>query len=124
MPHKLKEITQLEGTKVERIKMPRINRAAQFAPFNALRGLSHALKMKEYEQEKRVKGDLAEEQIIKISACILSLSKNDIVFLKYFKDGYEKTITGKAKLFVEDQYLVIENETVKFDNIIDIDKLS
>lgn len=103
--------------------MPRINRAAQFAPFNALRGLRHALKMKEYEQEKKVKGDLPEEQIQKISTCILSLSKNDVVRIRYFCDGYEKTLTGKPKLFVEEQHLLIENEKINFDNIVDIDKI-
>ena len=123
MQRKLKETTQSEDTRVERIKMPRINRAAQFAPFNALRGLNYALKMKEYEQEKKVKGDLTEEQIMKISACILSLSKNDVVSLKYFFDGYEKNIIGKPKLFIQEQYLTIENEIINFDNIIDIDKM-
>ncbi len=104
--------------------MPRINRAAQFAPFNALRGLGYALKMKEYEQEKKVKGDLDEEQIQKISACILSLSKNDKINLKYFSDGYEKVLVGKPTLFIEEQYLIIENTRVNFDNILDIDKIS
>lgn len=104
--------------------MPRINRAAQFAPFNALRGLGYALRMKEYEQEKKAKHDLSDDQIQKISSCILSLSKNDTVNLKYFCDGYEKVLTGKAKLFIEEQYLVVDNEKVIFDNIVDIDKIS
>ena len=48
--------------------MPREDRAKQFAPFNPLRGLSKTLRLKEYEHDKILKGDLSEEQIESISS--------------------------------------------------------
>ena len=40
---------------MERAKMPRIKRAAQFAPFDALKGLHDALKRKEQEHINKQK---------------------------------------------------------------------
>lgn len=102
--------------------MPRINRAAQFAPFNALKGLNDALRMKEYEHEKILKGDLSQEQVEKISETLLLLKNNDIVFLTYFSDGYYKTIEGKCKIKIEEQLIIFDNLTINFDDIYDISK--
>ena len=44
------------------MKMPRENRAAQFAPFDALKGLSEAIKLKEYEHDRVALKELSEEQ--------------------------------------------------------------
>jgi len=41
---------------MERTKMPRIKRAAQFAPFDALKGLHDALERKRQEHIARQKG--------------------------------------------------------------------
>lgn len=39
----------------ERNKMPQIERAKQFAPFDALKGLQEALRKKEKEHEQKMK---------------------------------------------------------------------
>lgn len=41
---------------MERVKMPRIKRAAQFAPFDALKGLHDALERKRQEHIAKQKG--------------------------------------------------------------------
>ena len=41
---------------MERPKMPRVKRAAQFAPFEALRGLNEALERKRREHIAKQKG--------------------------------------------------------------------
>ena len=51
---------------MDRYKMPRAQRAKQFAPFDALKGLKDAIKLKEYEHEKKLKGELSEEKIVEI----------------------------------------------------------
>ena len=43
--------------------MPRGDRARQFAPFDALKGLQQALRLKEYEHDRIEKGDITEEKI-------------------------------------------------------------
>lgn len=48
---------------MERTKMPRIKRAVQFAPFDALKGLHEALKRKELENlERQKRQTIAEPQ--------------------------------------------------------------
>ena len=53
--------------------MPRVDRAKQFAPFDALKGLQDALRVKEYEHERVQRGEVQEEQASKISKILLRL---------------------------------------------------
>ena len=50
--------------------MPRGERAKQFAPFDALKGLQQALRLKEYEHERVEKGDLSEEDVLRLSTIL------------------------------------------------------
>lgn len=100
--------------------MPRKNRAKQFAPFDALKGLHEALKLKEYEHDRSIKGDLPQEQIEAISRVILSLKKDDYVDVQYFYDGYNKTISGKARIDFFGQTLRIGNTIIPFTDILEI----
>ena len=102
--------------------MSRKDRAKQFAPFDALKGLHEALKLKEYEHDRIAKGDVSQEQIELISRTLLDLEKNDVVEVKYFLDGYNKIITGKARVVILSQELKINNIKVSFDDIIELNK--
>lgn len=102
--------------------MPRINRAAQFAPFNALKGLNEALRMKEYEHEKIKAGDLSQEKIEEISKTLSSITKGDEIIVKYFRDGYYSNETGKCVVKFEEETIIVNNKTIKFDEIQDIFK--
>ena len=55
--------------------MSRKDRAKQFAPFDALKGLQKALRLKEFEHEIVEKGDVSEENSNKISTIFLNLKK-------------------------------------------------
>ena len=48
--------------------MPRGDRARQFAPFDALKGLQQALRLKEYEHDKTMKGDISEKTLKNLSS--------------------------------------------------------
>ena len=100
--------------------MPRSQRAKQFAPFDALKGLHDALKLKEYENERVVKGDLSEEKILEISNTLLNLEKNNCYFVKYFFDGYNKEIIGKIKLDLENNAIKVDNIKINLDDVLDI----
>ena len=60
-------------------KMKRSDRARQFLPFDSLKGLQQALRVKEYENERTLKGDLSEDTIKKISDNLLLIEKNTFV---------------------------------------------
>lgn len=100
--------------------MPRSERAKQFMPFDTLKGLKNALRMKEYEHERVSKVELSEEKATEISKKLLNLNKNDIVTVKYYNDGHYKEITGKAKVLIEQHCIEINYNKIDFDDIFDI----
>ena len=105
---------------MERTKMPRSKRAAQFAPFDALKGLHDALKLKEYQHLRVEKGEISQEDGDKISRTILSLEKDDVVEVEFysFHDQHYHTVTGKVKVDVAFRTLSIQS-TPKIDIEID-----
>ena len=105
---------------MDRYKMPRSSRAKQFAPFDALKGLSESLRIKEYEHDKILKGDLSEEKVLELSNILLNLNKNNIYNVTYFCDGYNKNEMGNIKLDTENNGIIIANTKIKLDDVWDI----
>jgi len=109
---------------MERAKMPREQRAKQFAPFDALKGLQEAIRLKEYEQERIQKGDISEERAEEISNLLIRLNKNDLCEITYFEDGHNKKIEGMTQLIIEEQCIKVETLKkplkIKLDDIVDI----
>ena len=95
-------------------------RAKQFAPFDALKGLQNALRMKEYEHDRSQKSDLSEEKILQISKTLQEIQKNDLVSVKYFFDGYIKELLGKAKVDIPFQMIEIGGQKIKFEDLLDV----
>lgn len=96
------------------------DRARQFLPFEALKGLEEALRLKEYEHERVLKNDISEDIINKISNTLFEYSKNNIYEVKYYNDGiylYEK---GKMKLNAISRFIIINDIKISFDDIMDI----
>lgn len=103
--------------------MARKDRAKQFAPFDALKGLQDALRLKEYQHERTIKGDIPEEKIEAISKTLLDLEKDEMVEVQYFYDGYYKTLIGKARVDIIEQKLKVNNQIIPFDDITELSKL-
>ena len=105
-----------------RSKMPRGDRAKQFASFDALKGLQDSLRMKEWEHERIVKGDVSDEQAKKISDVLLDLKRGDKVNIHFFDKGFICSSTGVAKLLIHDGVIVVDDYKIPINNIMDIDK--
>ena len=103
--------------------MPRGDRARQFAPFDALKGLQQALRLKEYEHDRIEKGYITEEKIEEISKTLNDLGKGDSVEVTFFCDGYYKTLKGKSKVDVYEQKLTVDGRVISFDDITDLIKI-
>lgn len=101
----------------ERVKMSRADRAKQFAPFDALKGLQEAIKIKEYEHERIVRGEMGEDEIKEISAVLASIEKGDKVKIEFFRDGHILSLSGMAKLDVENQKINVGEFLIDFDEI-------
>ena len=106
-----------------RSKMPRVDRAKQFAPFDALKGLQDALRVKEFEHERVQRGEVQEEQASKISKILLNIEKNDKVLVKYFKDGHYVTVEGNCNMMLEKDMIQVAKEYILINDIFDIDIL-
>lgn len=101
--------------------MPNSERAKQFAPFDALKGLQKALRLKEYEHDRGTKGDLDDETILKISEVLKTIKKNNQIYIKYFENGYYKDGNSTVKnIDVNKKTLSIEDKKINFDDIFDL----
>lgn len=101
-------------------KMSPNDRARQFLPFDALKGLKEALLIKDYEHERLKRRDLSEEKMNEISNTLIALENNDNVKITYFNDGSYKELTGRAKLKVEENIIMIDKQKIDLDDLYDI----
>lgn len=100
--------------------MPREVRAKQFMPFDALKGLNEALRLKEYQYDREQKGDLGDEQILKISNNLKEITKDTLVSLDYFIDGYKKNYIGKIKVDIIEKTISFNSKKIDFMDILDL----
>lgn len=102
---------------MDRVKMSRLDRAKQFAPFDALKGLQEAIKIKEYEHDRIVRGEQSEDEIREISNVLGQIEKGDNVEIEFFRDGHNLTLEGVAKLDVFNQKIFVGAFEINFDEI-------
>lgn len=100
--------------------MPREVRAKQFMPFDALKGLNEALRLKEYQHDREQKGDLGDEQILKISNNLKEITKDTLVSLDYFIDGHKKNYIGKIKVDIIEKTISFNSKKIDFMDILDL----
>ena len=75
-----------------RMKMSAADRAKQFMPFSALKGLDEALRMKEkIIVEKK---ELSEDTVEQISAILSSIGRGNLVEVVFFDDGEYISVEG------------------------------
>ena len=105
----------------QRTKMPRSQRAKQFAQFDALVGLRQALKEKEKIRvaRKEISEDMAEE----IDRNLKSLESGKIVTVVWYNSLEENYIqlTGECKkIDAQKRFIQIEKTDIYFDDIYEI----
>lgn len=100
--------------------MPRAERAKQFMPFDALKGLQDALRLKEYKNERIEMGDLSEDEITEISNTLASLEKNDVVEVQVYIDGHLKSFRGVSKLEPELQKITVGETPLDLNSLTQI----
>ena len=101
----------------------RADRARQFLPFDALKGLNEALRSKEIEYEDRK--DLSEEEEEKISNVLLSLESGNNIRVKYYYKRQYILLKGIIKKIdpIKKQILFIDENIIQFNDIIEIEKI-
>ncbi len=102
------------------MKMSREERAKQFMPFDALKGLREAMKEKEKIIVPRV--ELSEYAKDILDQKLHQIAKNDIITVVYFEKGQYVKVTGMVSRFdISSRSLKIVNTKIAFDDIYDIE---
>lgn len=99
--------------------MDRVDRAKQFMPFDALRGLRDVLRERERIIVPRM--DLSEELKNELDWKLHQLQLNDIITMVYFQKGEYVKVTGMVSgMDTSSRMLRIVNTRIPFDDIADI----
>lgn len=77
--------------------MNREERAKQFMPFDALKGLNEELRRREKKMLREERRVLFEEEAEKLSSRLARLQVGDAVELVFYENGYYVTLCGKAE---------------------------
>lgn len=102
--------------------MPVGDRARQFAPFDALKGLQDALRVKEFEHDMKMLGEKSEKEIDEIATKLLSIQQDDYVKVRYFDGNNFGEVCGHIVIDFEDYLLKIDDQVIKFGQIEEICK--
>lgn len=103
----------------ERIKMPVSERAKQFSPFAAIRGLEEALAKKEKIPVPRP--EYSEEMSEKLNKRLCKLKKGKEASVKYYGNEEFLWAYGAVKeIDTVNRVLKIENIKIDFDDILNI----
>ena len=98
--------------------MNRAERAKQFVPFDALKGLQEELRIREERRTRIEKKALSEEQIERISSRLLKLRNGSKIAITFYSRGHYLSIEGYvSEVSSIYAYIKIGNEKVFFDDI-------
>lgn len=102
--------------------MSKANRAAQFAPFEALKGLQEALREKEEKHSRVEKIELTEEREEELSLKIRKAEKGADVKITFYSKGHYYNLKGIVAEKNENlKYITIESTKIYFDDIYEIE---
>lgn len=103
-----------------RTKMSIENRAKQFSPFAAIRGLQDALEKKERIIVEKI--ELSEERAEELDLKMHQLEKGEIATVVYFeKDNYLKKTGIIARIDKNSRIIQIVDTKIAFEDILDIE---
>lgn len=101
--------------------MNRANRAAQFQPFDALKGLQEELRMREERRNRVAKKEVSEERAEEISSELIKIQKGSNVEIVFYRNGRYYELTGYV--FAKNdtyKYLIIGEEKITYDDIYEL----
>ena len=121
MPHRKTGTYRLGDIKVgyeKRVRMSREERAKQFLPFSAVRGLEEALERKRQELFVEVPHVLCSDAEEEINDTLNNITKGDTVEIEFY-DGVKNTlITGSVEsVRNKTRDIVIDGKVIRFEVI-------
>ena len=105
----------------QRPKMSPQDRAKQFMPFDAVKGLREALMAKEAELLYVEKQELSEEAAASVNEVLASLRAGDHVSVTYFEDHSYRSLTGVIRRILPGgDSIELEEKTIPLSDIFSI----
>lgn len=104
------------GRSAKRPKMSVSERAKQFMPFSALKGLEAALREK--EKVLAVRAELSEERRDELDLRLREINVGDMITVIYFHEGeYIKKSGLVSRIDTEAKYIQVVNTKIRFSDI-------
>ena len=101
--------------------MMRENRAKQFIPFDAMKGLAEALKDREERHSRVAKHEVSEENQKRISEVLCKVEKGSKVFLSYYSGFHDRETEGiVSEINRPFRFFKVNEEKICFDDLYDI----
>ena len=101
--------------------MNRQDRAKQFMPFDALKGLQEELRKREERRSRVEKKVLSEEREEKLSSELLKVRKGARIRLIFYSNGHYLDLEGDVvEVNYTYHYIKMGNEKIFFDDIYEI----
>lgn len=98
-----------------------LNRAAQFLPFDALKGLSEELQNRIERRSRVDKIELSDESKDAISNVLCRVKKGAEIRVKYYKNGHYLIVEGMVtKISQVYHWLKVVDSQIYFDDIYEI----
>lgn len=103
------------------VKSDDVNRAAQFLPFDALKGLSEELQERIERRTRIQKHDFTDERKEELSKVLCKIVSGTMVRINFYHNGHYYDIEGEvSKANPIYQFLIIGQQKIFFDDIYDI----
>ncbi len=101
--------------------MIRQQRAKQFQPFDAMKGLVQALKDREERHNRVDKKEISEEKIKSIESVLLRVETGMKVRVEFYRAFHYVVIKGiVCKISKSKNFLFVDDEKIFFDDIYEI----
>ncbi len=105
--------------------MRREDRAKQFLPFDAMKGLSEALRAREEKLSRVEKIELSEDMAEELSKALARIEKGSRIVVNFYYSGHylklEGTVASKNDTA---RYLIMGTERIYYDDILEIQFVS
>ena len=104
--------------------MNREDRAKQFLPFDAMKGLKEAMERQEELLSRVERIELGEEDAERLSLALSQVERGDLVRVTCFLGGHYRTLSGTVtRLDPVKRLLILDERKLPFDDLTELERL-
>lgn len=101
--------------------MTRQDRAKQFMPFDAMKGLQEALREREEKHSRVMRRERSEETLSELTLEVSKLERGDKIEVLYYHAFHELSRTGVVeKIDTVYHYILLDGVKISFDDIYEL----